>query len=147
MLRQPTVKVSKKEVLSAQLYLVFDYVNTAREVFLPPALNFYGLLGYATEMVNFGQLTLFWDDLVLWEENKHTKFSVASDSILTVHLEQDRKNVHVSLVRVDPDKKMYIVGKPTVDVNLQGGSVENIYYELKKDTKYRLYLKKDIMRN
>ena len=55
-LRSPTIKngLGKTEIVSAQLYLVYDYVNTAREVFLPPNLNFYGLFGYATEMVNFG---------------------------------------------------------------------------------------------
>jgi hypothetical protein len=88
-LRSPTIKngLGKTEIVSAQLYLVYDYVNTAREVFLPPNLNFYGLFGYATEMVNFGQLTLFWDDLVLWNDKKETTFSVASNSMLTVHLE------------------------------------------------------------
>ncbi len=89
MLRSPTIKngLGKKEVLSAQLYLVYDYVNTAREVFLPPDLNFYGLFGYASEMLNYGQMTLFWDDLVLWADEKQSAFSVASNSTLTVHLE------------------------------------------------------------
>jgi hypothetical protein len=32
-------------------------------------------------------------------------------------------------------------------VNYLGGSVENIYFELQKDTSYILIIKKDVMRN
>ena len=49
-------------------------------------------------MVNFGQHTVFFDDLEMWEEHKESMFKVATNCLLTVHLEQDRKNVHVSLV-------------------------------------------------
>jgi hypothetical protein len=79
--------------------LNYEYVNASRVAFMPPFLNFYGLLGYDREMVNYGQTSVFFDDLELGHEGYETTLRVASDALLTIHLEQDAKNVHVTLVQ------------------------------------------------
>lgn len=58
------------ETISYQLYLQFLPVTASREVFLPASLNYYGLLGFGQELQNFDSTTLFYDDLVLWHEEK-----------------------------------------------------------------------------
>ena len=57
----------------------YDFVNTAREVFFPPSLNYHGLLGFAEETRDFGHRTLFFDDLTLWHKSITTTFKVESE--------------------------------------------------------------------
>jgi hypothetical protein len=64
----------------------------AREAFIPEFFNYMGLLGYGPESKNFGQITLFYDDVTLWKETKVTKFSVESEmTSLSIQLEQDEQ--------------------------------------------------------
>ena len=74
----------------------YDFVNTARETFLPPSLNFHGLLGYGEETRNFGQVTLLWDDLTLWHKELETTFKVESEmASASVQLEQETDLVKI----------------------------------------------------
>lgn len=45
--KQVPVEVSKAyETVQFQLYINYDFVNVPREAFMPPTLNYYGLLGF-----------------------------------------------------------------------------------------------------
>ena len=59
--------------------MLYDFVNVPREAFIPPSLNYYGLLGYQEETYDFGQVTIFYDDLTLWHYSVETTFMVQSE--------------------------------------------------------------------
>ena len=56
-----------------------DFMNVARDSFIPKSLNYIGLLGYGKQSKDFGQLTLFYDDVALVKELKTITFSVESE--------------------------------------------------------------------
>jgi len=43
---------------------------------MPSSLNYFGLLGFGLELNRISPTTLFYDDLVVWHEEKKTKFTV-----------------------------------------------------------------------
>ena len=53
--------------------MAYEPITASRDVFLPPTLNYYGLLGYKEEI---DSVSLFYDDLVLLGEKKQVKFTV-----------------------------------------------------------------------
>jgi hypothetical protein len=57
----------------------------SRQAFLPPDLNFYGLLGYEEEAVD--PVTLFFEDLVLRSAERTTRFLMASDMDLAIKMQ------------------------------------------------------------
>jgi len=56
-----------------QLFVAYEPIIASRGVFLPPSLNYYGLLGYKEEI---DSVSLFYDDLVLLSQEKQVKFTV-----------------------------------------------------------------------
>jgi hypothetical protein len=71
-----------------QLYMKLDLINVSREDFIPPSLNFFGLLGWRGDTRDFGQTVLFYDDVTLWKEKKETTFRVMSEmASISIQLE------------------------------------------------------------
>lgn len=54
--------------------MTLDFINVAREVFLPNSLNYMGLIGSEAESKDFGQLTIFYDDITLMRDTKKIEF-------------------------------------------------------------------------
>lgn len=73
------VGTGKTELVSFQLYLIYDMIKTSREVFLPDTLNYHGLLGYEGETKDFGEVILFYDDLSLYHPVHRSMFRVQSE--------------------------------------------------------------------
>ena len=83
----------------------YDFVNTAREVFFPPSLNYYGLLGFEEETRDFGQVTLFYDDLTLWHKKISTTFRVDSEMASgSIQLEQEDELVKMKVYKQEDDQ-------------------------------------------
>ena len=101
--RQPDEGISRTfEKVPFQLYLDYDLVNTAREVFFPHSLNYYGLLGFREETRDFGQVTLLYDDLTLWHRSISTTFQVESEmASVAVQLEQETELVKMKVYKKD----------------------------------------------
>ena len=71
-----------------QLYMKLDLINVSREDFIPPSLNFFGVLGWRGDTKDFGQTVLFYDDVTLWREKKETTFRVMSEmASISIQLE------------------------------------------------------------
>ena len=69
---------------------------------MPPSLNYLGLLGLTDAAKNFGEVTLFFDDLGLTYKEAISEFSVASDEIMMIaQIQQDEERVAVSVREKD----------------------------------------------
>ena len=86
----------------------YDFVNTAREAFIPPSLNYYGLLGFQEETRDFGQVTLLYDDLTLWHRSISTTFQVESEmASASIQLEQENDLVKVKVYEQPRNKSTW----------------------------------------
>lgn len=76
-----------------------DFINVSREVFLPKSLNYMGMLGSESESKDFGQLSIFYDDITLVKDFKKIYFKVTSEmASISIQLEQeDRFTYSLSL--------------------------------------------------
>ena len=99
--RQPDEGLARRtEKVPFQLYVDYDFVNTAREVFFPHSLNYYGLLGFQEETRDFGQVTLLYDDLTLWHRSISSTFQVESEmASAAVQVEQEDALVKVKVYK------------------------------------------------
>jgi hypothetical protein len=84
-----------------------DFINVGREVFLPKSLNYMGLLGSESESKDFGQVTIFYDDITLVKDVKKIQFQVTSEmASISIQLEQeDRLTYSLSLQSPNEEKK------------------------------------------
>jgi|688.fasta_scaffold98901_1 hypothetical protein len=98
----------------------FEYINVAREAFIPSSFNYMGLLGYGAQSKDFGQITLFYDDVTLWKELKVITFSVASEmTSLSIQLEQDEQQFFKMFLQAESgsEKKSWQnIGTQYIDV-------------------------------
>lgn len=144
--RQPRTDFANfYEKVNFQLYMHYDFVNVPREAFLPPSLNFHGLLGTAGETRDFGHVTLLFDDLTLWHNSVTTTFTVESEiGSFAAQLEQGTDLIKLQLaIKGEHSDERTIVGQWYPEVS-ELGRIDTIELgALQPHATYELLIYKD----